>query len=392
MKRPLILHLLDKFYPPDPRVDGEMKALNEAGFQTKLAVFQKEPFLREDVINLPMAKNMFRFSALAYTIPVYQWYIKYYLRKVIRREQPDFLHVHDITMAEAVRQLSEEFKIPYILDLHENRPEIMQYYPFMKRPLSRLLINLDHWRIAEKRLMNAAQHCIVVTEEARAWYVEHFKITAEKITVTPNAVDETFIRIAENRDRQNLPGELRMIYIGETSARRGIESVIKAVAILRDKRINVHCTILGRGRDDNHWKTMLNRLSLNEHIIFGGWVGYEEIHAALQSCNIGLCPILKNIHHDTTYANKIFQYMAYGLVNVVSDCDAQANLVQQYHCGLIHKGGDENDLAKKLLWLVNHPDTINAMGENGRTALKNGFTPTKVHAALVAYYREAATA
>ena len=40
-----------------------------------------------------------------------------------------------------------------------------------------------------------------------------------------------------------------------------------------------------------------------------------------------ISPLLRNLHHDTTYANKIFQYMALAKPLLVSDATAQKNII-----------------------------------------------------------------
>ncbi len=61
--------------------------------------------------------------------------------------------------------------------------------------------------------------------------------------------------------------------------------------------------------------------------------------------------------------------MVCGKPLVVSDCTAQANLVSEEHCGLVHKADDPDDLAAKILYLYKNKNEALAMGESGKRAV-----------------------
>jgi glycosyltransferase involved in cell wall biosynthesis len=392
MNRPLTLHLLDKTYPPDPRVDGELNALEAKGQSVKLAVFQKTSFTDMRTLHIKRSTFFEKLSALAYTFPFYHRFIYRGLKNVIEQEKPTMLHVHDMTMARGVQWISRKYGIPYILDLHENRPEIMKHYSFMKKPLARLLIDLKKWKKHEKRLIQSAYKTVVVTKEARDWYVKNYGVQAENFVIVPNTVDEAFIEQASKSPHCTVRDALRVLYIGDTGARRGLASLIEAIAILKSEGVDIECTILGAGRDDPQWEALVKKRQLEDCVHLEGWVNYDRIHQELSRHNVGVCPILSNVHHDTTYANKLFQYMAYGLVNVVSDCTAQANLIRETVSGVVHEPGNAKDLAAKLRSLLEHPSEMDRFAENGQKTLKNQFSKDQVYADLIHTYRSAYTA
>ena len=76
-----------------------------------------------------------------------------------------------------------------VLDLHENRPIIMGYYPHINKPLGKLLINLDRWKKAEHKYARLADRLILVTEEAK----NDYKHLNQHITVLPNTIEKSEI-------------------------------------------------------------------------------------------------------------------------------------------------------------------------------------------------------
>ena len=77
---------------------------------------------------IKVSNLIFKLSALAYTFPFYHNALKPAIRDFIKRVSPDALHVHDMLLAKAVFAVNRNLKLPLTLDLHENRPEILQFY------------------------------------------------------------------------------------------------------------------------------------------------------------------------------------------------------------------------------------------------------------------------
>ena len=86
--------------------------------------------------------------------------------------------------------------------------------------------------------------------------------------------------------------------------------------------------------------------------------------------DIGVSPLHKNIHHDTTYANKIFQYLSFGKPIVVSDCKAQEKIVEMYQCGLVFKDRNVIDFSEKILKLHGDKKLYNDSSFNAKKAIK----------------------
>ncbi|HPS63676.1 MAG TPA: hypothetical protein PLK82_11485, partial [Bacteroidales bacterium] len=55
------------------------------------------------------------------------------------------------------------------------------------------------------------------------------------------------------------------------------------------------------------------------------------------AADAGLSPILKSEQHDTTVANKMFQYSLFGKPILVSDCEPQVRIIRADKSGLVHR-------------------------------------------------------
>jgi glycosyltransferase involved in cell wall biosynthesis len=133
---------------------------------------------------------------------------------------------------------------------------------------------------------------------------------------------------------------------------------------------------------------MVRRNKMEKHVEFAGWQDKSLFPSYLLASRIGICPIHRNLHHDTTYANKLFQYMAFGRPVLVSDCTAQKNLVNKYRCGMVFRDRDVRDFADKILSLYKDSKLYKQLSENSVMAVESSLNWDKAGRDLVKLYDE----
>lgn len=369
--------ILDAPFPPDARVENEAQSLIEAG--NKVFLFSLH-YNGRDVIerirNIEVHKYrsntlIYKLSALAYTLPVYHYLLALKIKRFIKETNPDVLHIHDMVVAEAVFAVNKEYNLPIVLDLHENRPEIMKYYQHVNTYLGKLLINLDTWKKKQNILMQKATKVILVTPEAKEVAMEETGLPSEKFYVVPNTITPSIFYNYEVNQKiiNNFKSSFNILYLGDTGLRRGTDTALKAVAKLKDKIPNVKLILVGKSSADSILKSMATKLNINENVAFMGWQNLELFPSFIKAADICISPLKRNLHHDTTFANKLFQYMAMGKPVVVSDCPSQANLVKAESCGLVHKAESPLDLAEKIYRLYKDRSLLQKMGNSGKQAV-----------------------
>ena len=160
-----------------------------------------------------------------------------------------------------------------------------------------------------------------------------------------------------------------MIYIGNTSKRRGLDTVLDSMIRIKKSVNNIKLIILGKSSYDNELKKKINKLKLDSVVDFIGWVDESDLYKYLLVSDVGVSPLYSNLHHDTTYANKLFQYMSFGVPIVCSDSKAQANLINENNCGVIFKNKNVNDFTRVLLELIKNKSKLKTLGKNCQIAI-----------------------
>lgn len=341
------------------------------------------------VHRIKVGNIIYKLSALAYTFPFFHNALKPAIKKFIEKVKPEALHVHDMLIAKAVMDVNDKFfQLPLTLDLHENRPEILQYYPHMQRFPGKQLISISKWRSAQNELILKAAHVVMVTPEAIAEAVKTTGKPQEHFIAVPNTIEQDIYSqypINEEVTRRLKKG-FDIVYVGDTGLRRGLDTSLEALQILVREVPEAQLVIVGKSTQDEMLKDMVNEMALSANVVFEGWQDVSLFPSYIQGAEVCISPLHRNKHHDTTLANKIFQYMAGKRPLVVSDCPSQEQIVRDARCGLVFKAGDAEDMASCLLELYKNPSRGREMGESGWQAVQTKYNWKKTSEALIAHY------
>ena len=386
--------ILDAPFPIDPRVSNEASALISADHEVYLfCLSYSKKFIKKEVIDsinirrYYCSKLTYKFSALAYTFPYYKINMSSKINNFLNSNSIDRIHIHDIQIASSVFKANLK-SLPVTLDLHENRPEIMKFYKHVNSFLGKLLISPKKWKIAEEKFSKAANNIIVVTNAAKTELCNRIGLNKNKITVFPNTVRKSFYTDfdLDNNLVEKYRDNFVLLYLGNTSKRRGISTVINSLQVLKTKIPEIKFIVVGSSSYDNELKYLSKINNVQNLISFEGWRNENSFQSYLSICDIGVSPLESNIHHDTTYANKIFQYMSFGCPMICSNVIAQKEIVEKYEVGELFSPGNSNEFTEKVISLYNNIDKINTYSLNSRSAIENHLNNDIVSTEIVKIY------
>lgn len=377
-----ILMITDGRYSDRIRVSNEARALVEAGHEVHVHALDSwcagGSFEVNGVLvtehRLPKWCHWAR--VLSAEWPFYAWAIRQVLRPVLASLQPDVIHVHNLFVwMGARRAMAGAPKATWVLDIAENLPEIMQEYDHVKRGLGRLLIRPSAWANLQQRALQEADHVVLVTQVAVDDYVTRLGLNRSKALSCDNVPwDDHIGTDGLDELRERFEGAFVLFYFGDTSRRRGTDLAMAALPEVLEHVPNAQLVIVGKNnREDVFLAELRENSPAKDRIHLEGFQPMSKLGAYLAVASVGLSPLVRNVHHDTTHANKLFQFMHGGLPLIVSDCTAQASLVTSTSTGLVHPAGDAHALAQAAIQLATHSDEAQEMGQKGEAAVANRF-------------------
>jgi glycosyltransferase involved in cell wall biosynthesis len=390
--------ILDGDFINDPRVINETRILEEAGhmvFVLNLPTKDTGPVINYSS-NISLIKASFSkrinnyLFALENLIPLYDLLWHHEIADLVKKYGIEVLHAHDLYMAKAAGKAAKEFRIPLIVDLHENFPAAIKEYSWATRFPSRMVVRPAKWGKKEREYLHYADRIILLSSNYREYLISKYPdIDPGKILIYPNVPDIKKL-LSYKIDREIFPSEDKDIifYFGLISRRRGILTAVKAILEALPAHPRLHLLLIGpidKAERDEFMKVFLNN-NLKGHLTYFPWRDISEFPSFVECSRICISPVIKNPQHESGVANKVFQYMLFGRPLLVSDCTPQYEIIRNTGCGLAFKSDDPSDMAARLSELLSDPARCRNMGEKGRKAIFEEYnTEIQGRAILQAY-------
>ena len=381
--------LLDHVFPPDTRVENEIKSLAEAGHEVHIACFHKEgnPLLEKTqyctIHRFPISKLVFKSSVGVLKFPTYFNFWRRVVKGLFQNEKFDVIHVHDLPLAKVGFEAKCKYGAHFILDLHENWPVLLQLSKHTNSFLGKMLSSNSQWICYEQKMCQSADKIIVVVDEAKT-RVCNLGVSSEKVEVVSNTLNLDQFDPIERKEFKT--DKFRMLYVGGINYHRGIQNVVKAVSLLKARGVEVYFDLVGDGSYLSDIKKLIGELKVGDNIIIHGFKHYTQICDLYESANVAVIPHIKSGHTDNTIPHKIFQYMYAEIPMIVSNCDPLIRIVEETKSGEWYHYDDPRELSDIIARMYEHPDLLKDYIKLGRQAVIDKYNWKVDGAKLVALY------
>lgn len=371
-----ILQITKNKFPPEIRVKKEAISLQQEGFISAVICppFDNQPeFEIWEGIHIFRPKYLFRIPLvdkfLFYTC-FFSFAWKTSLEAVNLQFRPDCIHIHDIWLARTALSVFKQEKI--IVDLHENMPAAVLQFRRGYSGFQSLFRSVFHSSrrilLYERKILNRSDKVLVVVSEALTRVLrQHPKLSHNRIHVVENLESRFFALNNDSVSSMVISHDYFTIsYIGGVTPERGLDTVIKALSILRPLDLPIKLYIIGA--DESAFVTSLKKLvadlALDQSVIFIPWIPFLEVSKAIYSSSLCTVPHHSNSHTDNTIPHKLYQYLSMSKPVLVSSSVPLARVVSNSQSGLIFSAGDHVDCANQIKYAFDHPGLLDQFSIN----------------------------
>ncbi|MBI5345373.1 MAG: glycosyltransferase family 4 protein [Deltaproteobacteria bacterium] len=285
-------------------------------------------------------------SSLPFTISRYNGKLSLYLKFLRLASISDMVFiVQRGNFATFAYWLNRLKKIPYVVVTHGVEPA-------HKR--KRIVSNL-----------NAAAKIIAVSRFV-AMFLESIGVERDKILVINNGASIGKANSIDVRRAYNLEGKAVLLTVARLIARKGQDSVIRALPLILKSVPNAHYLVVGDGPERKALENQVNTAGLAGHVTFAGNVPHEKIGGCYNACDLFIMLSRDTAGGVESFGIAYLEAAFAGKAVVAGKGGGTADAVLDGITGIIVDPLDIEEAASAVAGLLLDPEKREGMGENGR--------------------------
>jgi glycosyltransferase involved in cell wall biosynthesis len=263
--------------------------------------------------------------------------------------------------------------VPFVFEVRDLWPESLAAVGVSSRNsrLHRLLAKIAGF------LYRSCDRLVVVTPAFKEYLVEHWRVPAEKISVVENGVETSlFSRLTPNAAlRRAIGAEEKFVvsYIGTMGNAHGLETLLEAAALLRERAPEVLFLLVGEGAEKARIVSLAHSRGLT-NVRFVGQQPREKIPAYITASDVCLVLLKKSELFKTVLPTKMLEFMSCARPVILGVDGHARNVMERANAGIFVPPEDSAELADAILRLAADPALRESLGRNGRQHVLQHFS------------------
>ena len=198
---------------------------------------------------------------------------------------------------------------------------------------------VKHRKEDDCRLYNAVDRVVCLSKSTEQVLIKTYRIDPKKIQLIPNGYNkyeiESFNRIQIRNELGLSENDKIVLFVGRAAKYKGIEVLLKAIAILRNKINNIKCVFIGDiSGYANYWH-LVTPIATNA--IFVGQIPHEQLQQWYAVADVG---VMASYSEQCSYV--ALEMMASGMVIVSSDGNGLRDMFDERNAFIAHIESIEN--------------------------------------------------
>jgi glycosyltransferase involved in cell wall biosynthesis len=232
------------------------------------------------------------------------------------------------------------------------------------------------FRLLFANLISGAADKVIAAQEGTIDIIKNVYGIKKKVHLIDQGTDiEKFYFDVNARKRIRKKFKLKesdfvIVYPGKVIEAKGVHLLFEAFASLTKQHDNIYLLIVGGGEKNyiNRCKKTVERKYQNR-VLWLNFQPQEELYKYYSFGDIGVWPLQEALSmNDCLACERPFIAM-----DKVTSRKRFSN-----NNALTYKTGDSSDLAKKILYMYNHPNERKAMGKRGRDLVESALSWDKI--------------
>lgn len=257
----------------------------------------------------------------------------------------------DITITTLGNEFLFLYKIPYggkkIAEIHFTR----YYRKLWKSGFLTGLVDNFRSRQESKKMGKYDRFVVLTEEDSRNWP------ELKNVSVIPNFIERTELARSIGLNK-------RFICVGRLNYQKGIDLLIEACRIVKDKLYGWHVDIYGSGEEESKLQSQIDDYGLSEIVRINKptkniYAEYAKSDALLMTSRFEGLPMV------------LLEAMSAGLPAISFRCPCGPADIITDGCGILVENGNVEEFAKAMADVIDNPDSLKEMGRKSQYRAEN---------------------
>jgi len=227
---------------------------------------------------------------------------------------------------------------------------------------------------------------IIITQPGYLQSSSYLAKYRDKIEVIPNGVDVEKFQPKQASGNEDKSTIFFLSVLDEFHKYKGLEYLLKALKIVKNKIPDVKLIVGGKGVLLDHYQEMAASLGLKDNVEFAGFIPHEEIADYYSQTSVFVLPSISSLQEG--FGIVALEALACQTPVVTTDIVGVAQDLKQIQGGIVTSPRDTQKLADAITQILSDVEMQKEMGQRGRKLVEEKYTWKGVANSMEKVYKE----
>jgi glycosyltransferase involved in cell wall biosynthesis len=297
----------------------------------------------------------------------------------LRKEKPQIIHAHSSFPSGFIALSAKLLDIPVICTSHGSDIQVNREVGYGERQ-NRVIAMLVNIALKHSSLHTVVSKTMIKDAIEAGSHPSKIRVVYNGINldkIPSFGVTDILPRYGITKD------DFIVLYLGRLHPKKCPDDLVKAFPKVVKKVPNAKLIFAGKGEEETKLKRLVSDLSLNEKVIFAGFISEDEKWDLLKSCDVFVLPSVVEGHPIT-----VIEAMACHKAVIATDVGPFPEVIKNGETGLLVSLHSPEDLADAMIELAIDEDKKITMGKKARKDVEERFDINKIADEYLALYEE----
>ena len=203
----------------------------------------------------------------------------------------------------------------------------------------------------------------VISKQLSHYIQDQFEIIPKKLQILPNC--------AHHQQLKKVKLSNHIVYAGSLIKYEGIDLLLKAAAVMKDKNFNYKLFIVGKGEESKNLKQLSKNLNLQNNVFFLGHLSPKQTLSIINKCAMVCIPRKSYLVTKLVPPYKLIEAMRLKKTVVVPRLPVFLDMINHKQNGLLFAPNNYESLANIIMTSLPNKQLLRMLGNNAHIYAKN---------------------